>query len=807
MMTNPDSVIDPEKFQGRLRKKLIKVMILVGVLPLLLSMVIAYIQGHKSLQEVIGASFQALAYESANKTRFLMEEEIDRNKRLAKHPTLILTIQNYNRKYKNLTPEEVEVNNASNAKLWSEKAPAMDYVKNNSVSRILTSFLKSNDLFLESTRAMFVTDIHGILVASTSYYPHYLNSNQRFWKKAIEGEKGTNYVGKLHIDPKLEEQVFHLALPILRNGQNIGLLHRVYSAKGLLSQSIESITFGDTGHVMIINSAGVVMSCPILPTGFQLSDPVLVRTVTSSVAGWDKTLGNAHEVGKPESIIGHAPVFSTPFKNLSVEHQWFTFAWQSSEELFAPTQKLLLWISTAGVFSIVLILVIGSLAAQKIVEPIRKLQSAAIRIGRGEDVEPLNIKTGDEIESLTHEINTMNRMIQASFSGLETNVREKSDEVIYLKEYTESILMSVPDVLLIFDRDLKVEYVNSSFEKLMGVLGNQIVGQTLSQAKLKCSDSWSSIEKKLVIFSNGDSSSPETATKITSSPESESQDPLFQSETKGSHEDEIIFEFGEQYFITKFFKVILESEKKFKIGLLMREVTEEKLLQDQLTMSEKLAGLGTLAAGIAHEMNNPLFAIIGFTEGILDEKEPEKIKSFADKVLERAKHMSAVISNLSGLARSGGEVLPKEVDLNKLLDISLDIGGLDSYSNDIEVIKDYSELPKIMAKPEEIQQVFIHIIRNGVQAMEGKGKLFISSKHLDGVIQINIRDTGPGISQTHISKIFDPFFTTKEQGEGSGLGLNIVHKIVKRYEGEIDIQSSKGHGASFNITFPIKAFV
>jgi len=793
-------------YEGKLKKKLIRMMILVGVLPLLISMLIAYIQGHNSLQEVIGSSFQALAYESANKTRLLVNNEISRSTNLSRHPTLVLTTQNHSHNYKNFTQEEIASRNDLNVKMWNEKSQEMDHLINNSVGRILTSFLKNNELVKGSTLSLFVTDIHGVLIASSNHYPHYLNSAQQFWQKAMEGEKMVPFIETLHMDPKLGEPVFHLSLPIIRNGKKVGMLHRVYSAKTLLSKSIESITFGDTGHVMIINSEGMVISCPVLPTGFKLRDPVLTKNITGPSAGWKKTLGNGHEEGKTESIIGHAPIFSASPKTFSLESQWFTFAWQSSEEMFAPTKKLLYWILAASIFSVILVLVIGSLASRKMVNPIREVQSTAIRLGRGEKVGQLDIKTGDEIESLANEINTMSRLIQKSFSGLEHTVQVKSDEILFLKEYTESILMSVPDVLIIFGRDLKIEYVNVSFESLTNNSGENIIGKTLKQAELNSSDSWLSIESNLIKFSEGEVLSPNGNTNSARLPESALKDPLAQSNNEAALEDKMIVEINEKFFVTEFFDVLLKTDKRRKIGLLMRDVTEEKVLQDRLTMSDKLSGLGTLTAGIAHEINNPLFSIIGFTQGILDEKEPEKIKLFANKVLERAKHVSDIILNLSGYSRSSGKDLPSPVDLNKLIDSSLTIGVLDSYTNDIEIIKEFSELPKFTAKPEEIQQIFINIFRNSVQAMDGKGKLFISSQQLDEKIQIDVRDTGPGISQKNISKVFDPFFTTKDQGEGTGLGLNIVYKLVKKYGGEIEIKSSKGNGALFIITLPIQPF-
>ena len=166
--------------------------------------------------------------------------------------------------------------------------------------------------------------------------------------------------------------------------------------------------------------------------------------------------------------------------------------------------------------------------------------------------------------------------------------------------------------------------------------------------------------------------------------------------------------------------------------------------------------------------------------------------------------MASVISNLAGYVRSNDSNESKDVDLNEIIDSSIKMALLDSYSDDIQTEKDFGQIPIIEAESGEMQQIFLNIIRNAVQAMEGKGELFVSTKNLQDKIQIEIRDNGPGIPSGYIAKIFDPFFTTKEQGKGSGLGLNIVHKLVEKYNGDIKVESKVGEGAQFVITFPVQ---
>ena len=570
----------------------------------------------------------------------------------------------------------------------------------------------------------------------------------------------------------------------------MGLLHRVYRAKSFFSSSIEQIIFGDTGHVMLIDSRGVVIDCPILPTGFKLPDPELVASVTGPNASWARTQSDGHG-GKDLSIIGYSPLLENNVATqASSGMKWFTFAWQSSDEVFAPTEKLLLWISAAGFVSVLLIAFFGSLASNKIVNPIRLLQSTTARIGRGEEVEPLKISTSDEIESLAKAINLMNSQLKKAFSGLEEKVEDKTKEVRALQEYTESILMSMPDILMIFSEELKTEHVNNAFEKLTGISADKAHAKTLTNMGLEFNDQWHSVTQELNTYSNGSKKGSRKTAKVTLGGQGP-RDPLAPKSAGPSWETKNVVTLGSRVFAYQFFDVAITVEKKRRIGLLMKEITEQKSLQDQLTMAEKLSGLGTLAAGIAHEMNNPLFSIMGLTETILEEKDPEKIKTYSKKVLEKSKHMASIILNMSGYSRSGAKDQMGDVNINERLDASIEMALLASYSDDIAVEKSYSQLPLMKAKPEEIQQIYLNIIRNAVQAMEGKGKLKISSSQKDGRIVTAIQDTGPGIPQEYLSKVFDPF-TTKDQGKGTGLGLNIVHRLIENYGGSITSNQSLG---------------
>ncbi|NIQ00690.1 MAG: GHKL domain-containing protein, partial [Nitrospinaceae bacterium] len=282
------------------------------------------------------------------------------------------------------------------------------------------------------------------------------------------------------------------------------------------------------------------------------------------------------------------------------------------------------------------------------------------------------------------------------------------------------------------------------------------------------------------------------------------RDPLEPSSLEGSDSIERIFTLGPRSFVYQFFDMELHADGTRHIGLMMREVTEERKLRQQLERADKLSGLGTLAAGIAHEMNNPLNSIMGFSEMIQDKKCPPEIKALAGKIFKRSKHMASIILNLTDYSRFDPKDEPAPLHLCEQLDSVVEMALMASFSDDIVLKKNYSPMPPFEAKPEEIQQIFLNIIVNAVQAMEGRGELILSAGMQNGKIEIRIQDSGPGIPKEFLPKIFDPFFTSKTQGKGTGLGLNIVHRLVQKYGGRVDAHSEIGKGTTFVISLPVR---
>ena len=226
-------------------------------------------------------------------------------------------------------------------------------------------------------------------------------------------------------------------------------------------------------------------------------------------------------------------------------------------------------------------------------------------------------------------------------------------------------------------------------------------------------------------------------------------------------------------------------------------------LQSQLVQSEKLASLGRLAAGAAHEINNPLAAILGYSELLMDhEKSDERLRCIAQKIRDQARRTKTLVSSLLSFARQ----VPSEktpVDVNAALASALQLRALELHQQRIRIaLEPTASLPLVRGDVNQLLQVFFNLISNAVDALDevGGGVLTVRTRYDKAVVIVEIFDTGPGIREPHL--VFDPFYTTKPAGKGTGLGLSICYGIVQEHGGTISCDNRPGGGATFRIELP-----
>ena len=237
-----------------------------------------------------------------------------------------------------------------------------------------------------------------------------------------------------------------------------------------------------------------------------------------------------------------------------------------------------------------------------------------------------------------------------------------------------------------------------------------------------------------------------------------------------------------------------------------RDVTQQKRMEEQLVMTDRLASIGELSSGIAHELNNPLTSVIGFSQLLMEGDVPDNIKEDLGIVHSEAQRAATIVKNLLTFARKHAPVKQLS-NVNTVIEDVLRLRAYEQKVNNIEIENRLSpNLPEIMIDHFQMQQVFLNIVVNAEFAMQEahhKGKLVVTTEKLDGTTRISFADDGPGISKENLKHIFDPFFTTKEVGKGTGLGLSICHGIVTEHGGQIYATSEKGQGATFVVELPL----
>ncbi|MGE4056824.1 MAG: ATP-binding protein, partial [Vicinamibacterales bacterium] len=408
---------------------------------------------------------------------------------------------------------------------------------------------------------------------------------------------------------------------------------------------------------------------------------------------------------------------------------------------------------------------------------------AVLALGRKDSDEPFN---SEDLALLTAVAGQVATAIENG--RLYRQLHLKAEELGRMREFNENILESLDDGLAVFDEDERIVRWNSALERCYGVARSTAVGRTLADVfdapfvealRAACLENPMGtmlfrvpLTARKAAFSEGAHDSNRLLVNVTAVP-------LQNTSDSGAAVDGTI--------------------------VLFEDITERIRLEEQLQISEKMASIGVLAAGVAHEVNTPLTGISSFTQMLLEGADPADPKTVLLEKIERQTFRAAKIVNglltLSRPGTPGGERIA--VDLNVVINDVCSLLDHQFASGRIKVRRELLPSPAVVSGIEhQLQQVFLNLFLNARDAMPSGGWLSVTTRvDAEGIVA-EIADTGSGIPPEQLARIYDPFFTTKAIGRGTGLGLSITYGIVHEHEGSIRCDSMVGQGTRFTLVFP-----
>jgi len=409
---------------------------------------------------------------------------------------------------------------------------------------------------------------------------------------------------------------------------------------------------------------------------------------------------------------------------------------------------------------------------------INTLSDGAKKIGGGDFTGDIEIKSFVELDSLARSLNSMSSDLKSLIAEKEKYLEEihiQHEKIVEQKEYMTSLFESANDLIYVTDLDGKITFINQKIEEygygkeeLLGKLSKDLINFSGMDNRFE-----ENIEKRSTVYEvNLNTGNGKTRLMIFSS--------SLIRETSGAVTSELC---------------------------ILRDITDQKIIENNITHFDRLACTGRLAAGVAHEIGNPLTSVSSFLQ-LLEEKENDAYKEDCIKTIQ--KHINRIcftVERLKNLSRPHSLEKWSRIDVGLMVQSAMDIVRFDPRLRNVEIILDQDEnTPVITGQGDQLIQVLINLILNSADAMSGSGKLILKTRAdlTNNEISLEIIDTGSGIEKESLDLIFDPFFTTKGHDNGTGLGLYVSQSIIQHHNGKLFVKNSSGKGTIICICLPVE---
>lgn len=667
---------------------------------------------------------------------------------------------------------------------------------------------------------IFVMDQKGMVVTATDQPSDYYFGAEAWWKKISSANKPDFSMTETFYEQSFGRDVFCFTFPFFdEEGVFNGALRAFVDREILLKDIFGFYKRGEGDCLGVLSSDGDLifgLDC-IKKTSLQglIRKPLKDQKIASVV--YDR--------------LGRGFFINFSKIDLFLDGQalpWYLYCFCNARDFLSPLHKALagffgVWLSVVLIFYSVFIFVLN-----KILDPLKVFQRSFDRIRKGDFQHRISVGSGDEFEELAQDLNlTIEELRKTTVS----------------QDYFNRIVQSMSDILFVLDSQGKIVMVNRQMCETLGYSQEELIGKEaihLFAKKDRYIINWglkglieegALKDKKVRLVAKGGReidvylgtrslwSGEKALTGLVCLAKDLTEVSRLLDELKRSNEEALKHKQEVERSLSgltdardvmlSILEDVDESKKTLEATLL-----KLKEAQDELLQAEKMASLGQIAAGVAHEINNPLFVISGEAEILsLDEEAPASMKESVKTIREQVKRISEIIKRLLEFSRKR-ESRFGVVDINELLEKTSELLKYQAkISGQMEIVKHLSSGPLLVSGDQnQLQEVFLNLMINGIQAMEEKGGVLTIESFFeiiqvndliaqlkfqpgDEVVGVRIRDTGAGMDEETAKKIFDPFFTTKKTG--TGLGLSVCFGIVESHSGLIQVDSQKEVGTTF----------
>ncbi len=526
---------------------------------------------------------------------------------------------------------------------------------------------------------------------------------------------------------------------------------------------IDDITVGERGRAFLVSREGELIAhrdkSQVLRGGFGDLVPPLPAAIAE--AGTVTVQDFPPERGS--MLMVYVPVAGT---------DWVVGLEQPVAEAYLPLGNVLFRSLVLILGGIALATLASLVMSRRLMRPVHELLEGTRIIGDGVLEHRIPVRDQDEIGRLA-----------ASFNDMVEHLQARSQQLQESEENYRLLTENASDLIFSLDARGRILFLSSRFETLTGYRRLDYLGRDF--AELLLPESRPQAEERLAALL---------------------ADP---GRDRGSLEVRVAPSDGEPIDLEVTLVRVPSPKGTNCLYGVGRDVTERKKMEAQLVQSEKLSSLGEIVSGVAHELNNPLTSIVGYSQLLMmDGSLSEGVREDLDKLHQEAKRAGKIVHNLLGFARQA-PLERRPCRVNAIVQSVLDVRGYEMSVSGIRVERSLEpDLPVIQADADQLRQVFLNLANNAIQALqetERERVLSVATSLAGESLRVVFRDTGPGIPAENLARVFDPFFTTKEIGKGTGLGLSVSHGIVREHGGLIHAASPPGGGAVFTVELPLEA--